>query len=79
LATQALANEIGSKAAHGRLFVDRRFAENNDAAIAGNRYSIVHTAPAFNPTAREAALQDRLSLGQNVREDDDAQPYLELC
>jgi hypothetical protein len=32
-----------------------RFVENSSEGIAGNVLPIVHTAPAFNPTAQEAA------------------------
>jgi hypothetical protein len=54
-----------------------RFAENTDEGITGNPISIVHTPAAFNPTAHQAApKEDCLSLGQHVREDDDAHPCL---
>src|SRR5664279_1147172 len=56
-----------------------RCAENSSEAIAGNLTPIVHTARAFDPTARQAAQRDRLSLGQYVREDDDALSCLEPC
>jgi hypothetical protein len=50
-----------------------RLAENNSEGIAGNVNPIVHTADAFNPTAHQAAPpRDCLSLGQHVRENDDA-------
>jgi hypothetical protein len=35
-----------------------RFAENSSEGIAGNTTPTVHTAPAFNPTAQEAARQN---------------------
>jgi hypothetical protein len=54
-----------------------RFAENTNEGITGNPISIVHTPAAFNPTAHQAApKEDCLSLGQHVREDDDAHPCL---
>src|SRR3981081_650022 len=68
--------------AFAELEPDRRVffhcAENSSEAVAGNVIPIVHTAYAFNPTAHQAAPpRDCLSLGQHVREDDDAPPYLE--
>src|SRR5712692_9833392 len=57
-----------------------RSAENTSEGVAGNVSPIVHTAPAFNPTAHQAAHhEDGLSLGQHVREDNDALPCLEPC
>src|ERR1700732_2228725 len=58
----------------------RRPAENTSGGVAGNVSPIVHTASAFNPTAHKAAHhEDCLSLGQHVREDDDALACLEPC
>ena len=55
-----------------------RSAEIYRKGIAGNLKPIVHTALAFDPTAqRSCPQQDCLSLGQHVREDDDAPPCLE--
>jgi hypothetical protein len=56
-----------------------RCAENTSEGVAGNVNPIVHTTPAFNPTAHQAARhEDGLSLGQYVREDDDALPCLAM-
>src|ERR1700730_5863556 len=55
-----------------------RSAKHSSRAIACNTTSIVHTEPAFNPTAHQSCpYKDCLSLGQHVREDDDAPPCLE--
>jgi hypothetical protein len=44
------------KTATGQLRVSFRLAENGSGGIAGNASPTVHTAPAFDPTAQEAAL-----------------------
>jgi hypothetical protein len=50
----ALAPALHETGTHRALF---RFAENSSEGIAGNVRPIVHTAPAFDPTAQEAARQ----------------------
>src|ERR1700731_2164217 len=51
---------------------------NINQGIGGNITPIVHTAPAHDPTAhKRPTKRDCLSLGQHVREDDDALPRLE--
>jgi hypothetical protein len=47
-----LAVALHETGTHHALF---RFAENSSKGIAGNVRPIVHTAPAFDPTAQEAA------------------------
>jgi hypothetical protein len=39
-------------------YVFFRSAENSSQAVAGNLNPIVHTEPAFNPTAHQAARQE---------------------
>jgi hypothetical protein len=48
----ALFGDDGSEPGAQALF---RCAENSSEAIAGNTTASVHTAPAFSPTAQEAA------------------------
>jgi hypothetical protein len=51
-------------------------AKNIDIVLAGNDFPIVHTARAFDPTARQAAQQERRQEkrqeppAKHVREDD---------